>query len=89
MTLFQLKNLLKIPQKNQDEIKKLTAEEAVLNEKRKEEEVAFQAVMSSLQEETKGFQEEKDKLQAEQIKVKKAFDDMRSAVWLFNAYNLQ
>lgn len=80
---MQLRHLLKIPEKNQAEIADLTEEEKILNERRIEEEAAFQKIMSSLQKETKNFQEEKDKLQAEQIHLKKKYDDMRSAVRIF------
>lgn len=78
-----MKNFLKVPEKNQNEIEKLTEEEKALDEARKKEEVAFQAVMSNLQKETRSFQEEKDKLQAEQIKLQKKYDDARSAVKYF------
>jgi len=71
-----------VPEKNRAEIETLSAEEKVLDEQRKAEEAAFQEVMSSLQQETKVFQEEKDKLQAEQMKLKKTYDDMKSAVRL-------
>lgn len=77
---FQLKKLMKVPEDNHKQIERLTDEETELNKRRQEEEAAFQAVMSSLQQETKAFQEEKDKLQAEQIKLKKKYDDMRTAV---------
>ena len=71
---------MKLPEKNRAEIEKLSADEKELNEQRKQEELAFQKIMSSLQKETKGFQEEKDKLQADQIKLQKTYDEMKSAV---------
>ncbi len=76
----QLKGFLKIPQKNEREIEKLSENEKVLDEQRKEEEAEFQKLMSSLQKETKSFQEEKDKLQEKQMTLKKKYDEMKSAV---------
>lgn len=69
-----------MPEKNQAQIAELTEEEEELNERRIEIEASIQKVLSSLQNETKKFLTEEDELQAEQIQVKKKYDDSRLAV---------
>ena len=77
---IKLAELKALPEKNSKEITELQALATRLEVDRVKEEAQRDKILASLRTDTKSLQDEKDKLQAKQIDLKKTADDAKAKV---------